>query len=156
MRKFYSLAIMLMGLLAVAGLVSSCDLKFHEDSPEYPLNATYTISAGIISFSGPEQLQLDIQSWINANQKVYDEPVNYSTGEKSEFTKADTEAAKKFEEFFTKFKAYLDTTVSAELAKGTYGKDGSNVRATFYVFASRAQGKEGTVKYEQYEPKFDS
>lgn len=149
MKTFYYFAILLTGLLAVAGLVSSCEFNAHED-PEHPLYVTYTISAGEVSYSGPNQLQLDIQAWIKANQIVYDRSVNYSTGDKSEFSSTDTEAAQKYEEFFQKFKAYLDQ-VYAELAKGTYGKEGSNVNATFYVFASRAQGKERTIKYEHYE-----
>ena len=69
--------------------------------PEHSLYITYTISAGIASFEGPEQLMLDIQAWIKENQEIYDKKVNYSTGEASEFTKTDDDVVKKYEEFVT-------------------------------------------------------
>lgn len=132
--------------LLATTMVSSCDLHTPDD-PEYPLYVTYTISAGEASFNGPEQLLIDIKSWIDNNQIVYDQKVNYSTGAVEEFTTTDAEAAKKYEdEFLPKFKAYLDQ-VKSKLANGTYGEN-VTVDATFYVFASRTQGDGGNIKYD--------
>ena len=126
---------------------NSCDLDTSPE-PEHPLYVTYTISAGSLEFTGPNQLLLDIQAWIKENQVVYDKQVSYKTGDASEFNKTDAEAIKKFDEFLPLFQTYLDE-VKGKLASGVYGKSASNVSAMFYVFASRTQGKEGNLKYEQ-------
>jgi hypothetical protein len=149
MKKIYTLALLLISLIAVAGITASCEFDVHED-PDYPLFVTYTISAGEVSFSGPEQLSADIQKWIHDNQVVYDRSVKYSTGEASEFATADAEAAKKFDEFKPKFMAFLEE-VKTSLAKGVYGDEFKQVKATFYVFASRAQGNDRDLKYEHIE-----
>lgn len=149
MKKIYSLALLLIGLFTVAGINASCEFDVHED-PDYPSYVTYTISAGELSFSGPEQLSTDIKAWIHENQIVYDKSVKYSTGEASEFASADAEAIKKYEEFVPKFKARLEE-VNAALAKGVYGDEYKQVKATYYVHATRTQGKDGKLKYEQIE-----
>ncbi len=148
MNKIYSFTVLLFSLLTVIGMASSCDINMHED-PDHPSYVTYTISAGEISFSGPDQLLLDIQAWIKSNQISYDTQVSYTTGEASEFARTDAEAVKRYEEFLPKFRAYLDH-VDAELARGTYGNV-EQVKATFYVFASRAQGKGNDIRYEHIE-----
>jgi hypothetical protein len=76
--------------------------------------------------------------------------VHYSTGEKSEFTKPDNEAIIRYEKFVTKFKAYLDE-LKSNLSAGKYGKIDHAISATFFVSAVRAQGQEGTLKYDQIE-----
>lgn len=146
MKRIQSLALLLVSLLVMAGISVSCGIGNHED-PEHPVIVSYTISAGTVSFEGPDQLLLDIQAWIKANQIFKDYQVNYSTGEASEFSSADAEVIKTYNEvFLPKFKSYLND-VTASLNKGTYGKD-VNVKATFYAFASRIQGKGGDLKYE--------
>lgn len=149
MKRIFTLAFVFFSLLITAGVISSCDFDVHED-PDYPLYVEYTISAGDISFSGPEQLKIDNQAWIDKNRIVYTKHVNYKTGDPSEFTTTDNEAIKKYqEEFLPKFKAHLQQ-VTAELDKGTYGKN-VQVKATFYVFAKRGQGQGGDLKYEHIE-----
>ena len=146
MKKIQSLILLLVSLFVMAGITASCEIGNHED-PEHPVYVSYTISAGSVSFEGPEQLLLDIQAWIKANQILYDSQVNYTTGEASEFSNTDAEAIKKYNDIFLpKFKSYLND-VTASLDKGTYGKD-VKVKATFYVFVSRLQGKGGDLKYE--------
>ena len=89
-------------------------------------------------------------AWVKANSIIYDTNVNYTSGEASEFTTTDAEAATKYEnEFVPKFKAYLNE-VKSKLATGAYGRD-VEVRASFYTFANRAQGKQGDLKYEHIE-----
>lgn len=149
MKRIYTLAFVFFSLLTITGISSSCDFSMHED-PEHPLYVTYTISAGSVSFTGPNELLTDIQAWIHNHQVSYDRQVNYSTGEASEFTTTDNEAIKKFEEdYLPKFKAHLQE-ITAELNKGTYGKS-VHVTATFYAYAKRAQGKNGDLKYEHIE-----
>ena len=149
MKRIYTLALVLFGLLVMTGIAVSCEFNVHED-PEHPIYVTYTISAGEVSFEGPDQLQMDIQAWIHNNQVSYDRQVNYSTGEASEFTTTDNEAIKKYEEeYVPKFKNHLQEVI-AELNKGTYGKSVS-VKATFYLFAKRHQGKNSDLRYEHIE-----
>lgn len=147
MKRIHAFALLILSLLTITGLTSSCEFNSHED-PDHPLYVEYTISAGNLSFSGPQQLLLYIQNWIKENQIVYVKQVNYSTGDASEFSTTDAEAIKKYEEFLPKFKA-LFNKLDQELAKGTYGKENINVNAIFYVFAKRAQGKDGNLKYDQ-------
>ena len=148
MKRLITLSFVLFGLLTIAG-ITSCDFNVHED-PEHPLYVTYFISGGDVSFTGPDQLLMDIRAWIKNNQVSYDRQVNYSTGDASEFTTTDNEAVKKYEEeYVPKFKAHLNE-VTAELDKGTYGKS-LQVKATFYVYAKRSQGKNGDLRYEHIE-----
>lgn len=148
MKRFFTLSLVLFGLLTIAG-ITSCDFNAHED-PEHPLYVTYSISAGEVKFEGPEQLKMDIEAWIKNNQVAYDRQVNYSTGDASEFTTTDNEAVKKYEEeYVPKFRAHLNE-VTAELNKGTYGKS-IVVNATFFVYAKRSQGKNGDLRYEHIE-----
>ena len=149
MRKIYTSALVLFGLLVMTGIAVSCEFNVHED-PEHPVYVTYSISAGDLTFTGPDQLLMDIKAWIHNNQVSYDRQVNYSTGEASEFTTTDNEAIKKYEEeYVPKFKTHLQEVI-AELDKGTYGKSVS-VKATFYLFAKRLQGKNGDLRYEHIE-----
>ena len=123
--------------------------------PEHPLYVTYTITAGAIEYTGPELLLPEIQAWIKTNQIVYDKPASYTTGEASEFAKTDAEAIKKYnDEFAPKFKSYLKE-LNSKLAAGAYG-DNVKVNATFYLAASRTQGKDGTLKYEEIQFIFPS
>lgn len=126
---------------------NSCDFDTSPE-PDHPLYVTYTISAGSLDFVGPEQLLLDIEAWIKANQNVYDKQVTYKTGDASEFSKTDAEAVKKYEEFLPLFNSYLDE-VKGKLKSGTYGNQPPTVTATFFVFASRMQGENGNLKYDQ-------
>lgn len=124
---------------------NSCEF---DTSPEYdhPLYVTYTISAGSVDFVGPDELLLDIQEWIKENQVIYDKQVSYKTGAASEFSKADAEAGTKFDEFLPIFRSYLDE-VKKKLQAGTY--KANSVSAIFYVYASRSQGEQGNIKYDQ-------
>ena len=100
MRNLKTVSLALLTLLFSAIAITSCDWD-NSPEPEHPLYVTYTISAGYVSFIGPDVLLDDIQTWIKENQSVYDKPVNYTTGEASEFEKTDNEAIKKYEEFAT-------------------------------------------------------
>lgn len=144
-------SVLALACLILAGSVfSSCNWEKFDTSPEpeHPLYVTYTISAGNLEFNGPDQLLHDIQGWIKENQEVYDKKVNYTTGELSEFSKTDTEAVKKYEEFTPKFRAYLKE-MTQKLDAKAYGDDITSVSALFYVAASRTQGESGNLKYEQ-------
>ena len=143
---------MLACVLLAATAFISCDWDASTE-PDHPLYVTYTVSAGYVSFQGPELLLQDIQTWIKDNQIVYDKAVNYTTGEASEFTKTDTEAVKKYEEFAPKFKTYLNNVVMTSLKEGKYddkeNNTKANVTATFFVSAARTQGQNGNLKYEE-------
>lgn len=137
-------------VLTLAG-ITSCDWEKLDRSPEpeHPLYVTYTISASSLEFAGPDQLLIDIQTWIKTNQIAYDKQVNYKSGEASEFSKTDAEAVKKYEEFVPKFRAYLEE-VKKKLATGTYGElTNGSVSALFSVYAARTQGEGGNLKYDQ-------
>jgi hypothetical protein len=140
--------LLLLGCLILAAMsFNSCEFN-HIPDPEHPTFVSYTISATNDGFNGPDQLLADIHAWIKDNQLVYDIEVGYSTGEKSEFTKPDNEAIIKYEQFVSKFRAYLSDQ-KAKLAAGKYGNITHPISATFNVFAKRFQGQEGTLKYEQ-------
>lgn len=146
MNKIHEFTLLLISVLLISTGLSSCGLGGKED-PEYPLYVSYSISAGEVSFEGPEELLIDIKSWINTNQIAFDRKVNYSSGSISEFETTDAEAIKKFdEEFMPKFVAYLDE-VKRKLASGTYG-DNPTVKASFGVYASRGQGQNRSLKYQ--------
>ena len=141
-------------LILAATAFTSCEWDTSPE-PEHPLYVTYSITAGNIDFSGPELLLTDMQEWIKANQYIYDKQVNYSTGEASEFANTDNEAIKKYEnDFLPKFKAYLEE-VKGKLKSGAYG-EGVVVNATFYATASRTQGKDGNLRYEQFKLDYPS
>lgn len=147
MKSLFRITLLMTCMMLASGMFTSCEF---DTSPEYdhPLYVTYTISAGSLEFSGPEQLLVDINAWIKSNQIVYDKQVNYSTGDASEFAKTDAEAITQYNTFYPKFKAYLDE-VKGKLATGTYGELEQPIKAIFYVSASRTQGKEGHLKYDQ-------
>jgi hypothetical protein len=132
-------------MFIISAAFSSCNL---DDSPEYdhPVYVSYTITATDVSFTGPEQLLLDIQAWINANQLIYDVKVNNSVADHSDYTASDTEARNKFETFASKFKAYL-AEVEAKLAAGGYGAS-AQVKAQFSITATRMQGNDRTLQSE--------
>ena len=139
-------------LLLVVTSYSSCGFSTPED-PEHPIYVTYTISGSEVSFVGPDQLLIDIKSWFKANTIADDVRVNYVTGEQSEFAKTDAEWIKKYEDIFIpKFKAYLEE-LNTKLSLGTYGKV-EQVKMTLCTYASRVQGQQGTLKYDQYEFSF--
>lgn len=147
MKSLFRITLLITCMMLASGAFTSCEF---DTSPEYdhPLYVTYAISAGNLEFVGPEQLLVDMSAWIKSNQIVYDKQVNYSTGDASEFAKTDAEAIQQYGTFLPKFKAYLDE-VRGKLADGTYGELTEPVKAIFYVSASRTQGKEGHLKYEQ-------
>jgi hypothetical protein len=148
MKTFQNISMLMVCIILAATAFTSCEWDTSPE-PDHPLYVTYTITASNIDFSGPEQLLPDMRAWIKANQIIYDKPVSYSTGEASEFTKTDAEAIKKYEEeFLPKFKAYLEE-VKGKLKSGDYGA-GAVVNATFYTAATRTQGKDGNLKYEQF------
>lgn len=153
MKILKNFSLVLVCALLAATSFSSCDWDASNE-PEHPLYVSYSISAGYISFIGPDQLLLDIQSWIKANQFVYDKQVDYDTGEASDFEKTDKDAVKKYEEFAPKFKAYLEGEVKKDLAAGKYNNAETNTPATvistFYISATRVQGKGGNLKYEEF------
>lgn len=148
MKSFIKITFLVASMIMVS-MFSSCDW---DTSPEYdhPLYVTYTITAEPLEFNGPEQLLVDMKSWIKANHIIYDKEVNYSTGEASEFAKTDADAIAKYNTFLPQFRAYLEE-VKGKLAAGTYGKVETPIRALFYVSAVRTQGQEGTLKYDQIE-----
>ena len=148
MKISNKITLLLASVLLVMTANTSCE--FGDDvEPDHPSYVTYTISASSVSFDGPDQLLLDINYWIRQNQIVYDTQVSYKSGEASEFTKTDTEAIKKYEnDFVPKFRSYL-LELKTKLDAGTYGTGGKRVLFTFAIFAKRAQGKDGTLKYDE-------
>ena len=149
MKQIHKYALALVCMILATTSFTSCDWD-NSPEPEHPLYVTYTISAGSVSFSGPDQLLTDILAWVKANSIIYDTKVNYTTGAASEFTATDADAIKKYEnEFLPKFKAHLGE-VQNQLAAGNYGK-GAEVRASFYTYAKRGQGQQGDLKYEHIE-----
>lgn len=148
MKRIVQLPFLLVCLIMAMAPLSSCEFDTSPE-PEHPTYVTYTITAGNISFSGPEQLLADIQQWIKSNQIVYDTEVHYSSGAASEFKNSDNEAISKYNGFVSKFTAYLKDVLT-KLDSGAYGKN-VKVTATFFVSASRLQGQDGKLKYEHLE-----
>jgi len=146
MKTFYKLTFSLACMLITIIAVTSCGLGDRTD-PEHPLYVTYTISASNLSFTGPDSLLVDIEDWIENNHITYDVQVTYSTGEASEFTTTDASAVTKYEAFLPKFKTYLNE-MKSKVASGKYGAN-PVVNATFSVYAKRAQGQSGDLKYDQ-------
>ncbi len=149
MKRFHQLLMTATCLLLVMISNSSCGLNPPED-PDHPLYVTYTISGEVISFEGPDQLLLDVRAWLKANSIANDVKVSYSTGDLSEFAATDADAVKKYEnEFLPKVKEYLKE-LNTKLSAGTYGKV-EQVKMILCTYASRKQGEQGTLKYEQHE-----
>lgn len=128
-------------------MFNSCEWDTSPE-PEHPSFITYTISAAIIDFVGPDQLQTDIKNWVRENEDIYDLEVYYKTGEASEFAKTDAQAVKKYEAFLPKFKAFIKEC-EARLAANKYGELAAPVKAKFSVFASRTQGQDGNLRYDE-------
>lgn len=150
MKTIQKTSFLLAGLMLLLAFFTSCEWDASEE-PDHPLYVTYTISAGSVEFVGPDQLLQDIQTWIKANQDVYDVQVTYNTGDASEFAATDAEALKKYEVFRPKFKAYIEE-VKRKLESGAYSDQGSNTtKAKFYISATRTQGQGGHLKYEEIE-----
>ena len=151
MKKIAKFYMMLSCLILAVASFTSCEW---DKSPEYdhPSYVTYSISSDVLSFEGPDQLLNDILAWIKENRIDYDKEVSYSTGEASEFAKADAEAIKKYnDEYVPKFKSYL-AELRKKLELGTFGKlANGKVRILFCTSAGSAQGEGGHLKYEQYE-----
>jgi hypothetical protein len=75
MKQIYKYALALACIILATTSFTSCDWD-NSPEPEHPLFVTYTISAGNVSFSGPEQLLTDIMAWVKANSIIYDTKVN--------------------------------------------------------------------------------
>ena len=144
MKSLHKTALLMATLLLSLAVFTSCDWD-NSPEPEHPTMVTYQISADYTEYVGPDQLLLDIQTWVEENKTGYAANANYSTGAASEFVKQDQEAAKVMDSFTVKFKNYLETTVKAALAAGTYGSK-PVVKATFYTYTYREQGEERSVK----------
>ena len=149
MKQIFNYALALVCMIITSTAFTSCEWDTSPE-PDHPMYVTYTLSAGCVSFSGPDQLLDDIEMWVKTNSIAYDTPVNYSSGDASEFTTSDAEAVKRYNnEFLPKFKSYLNE-MNSKLASGAYGK-GISVKATFYTYAKRGQGQQRDLKYDQFE-----
>ena len=152
MKKYYRFLSLAVVLLIVMALCNSCD---RPEDPEFPSYVSYNISGDILSYNGPEQMLPDIKAWLRDNDLSYDTKWNYSTGEASEFTEADAEAVKKYQQqYLPKFRTYLNE-LYAKIDAGTYGKL-DNVKIVFCTYASRTQGKQNTLAYDQFEFSYPS
>ena len=152
MKKFYRFLSLAVAILIVMALCNSCD---RPADPEFPSFVSYHITGDILYYDGPEQMLPDIKAWLRANDMSYDKEVNYSTGDASEFTETDAEAVKKYQQqYLPKFRTYLNE-LYAKIDAGTYGKLG-NVKITFCTYASRTQGKQNTLAYDQFEFSYPS
>ena len=149
MRQIYKYALALVCMVLATTSFTSCEWDTSPE-PDHPMYVTYTITAENATFDGPEELLDEIKAWIKANSIIYDTQVKYTTGEASEFTNTDAEAVKKYEnEFVPRFQAYLNE-LNSKLASGLYG-NGVSVKSLFYTYAKRSQGKQGDLKYDQFE-----
>jgi len=146
MRTYQKILASILCYIIATVAFTACEWD-NSPEPDHPLFVTYTISAGVAEYTGSNLLLQDINTWIKANQRVYDVEIRYTSGDASEFTQQDADAVKAYESFAPKFKAYLDE-VKAKLAKGDYEPD-NQVDATLYIFATRTQGESGNLKYEQ-------
>lgn len=146
MNSLHKTTMLLAVLLLTVAASTSCDWD-NSPEPEYPTRVTYTISAGYTEYSGPDQLILDIESWIKENQMGYTADANYTTGAASEFTRQDANASQEMNKFLTLFQNYLQNNVKKALASGTYGEN-VTVKAAFYVYVVRGQGEDRTVRTE--------
>jgi len=149
MRLLYKIAALFAGMIITAVAFTACEFD-NSPEPDFPTFVSYAITAECkVTKNMPAQLLQDINAWIEANRKIYDKEMSYSTGEKSEFAKGDTEANQKYDVFKGKFEAYLDSA-KVKLADGQYGNISTPVTATFIMYARRQQGKE-TLRYDQIE-----
>ena len=123
----------------------SCGLGDKTD-PDHPLFVSYEISVGCEEFNGTDQLLTDINKWISDNSIYYDIEINYTTGAKEEFAQSDAEAVKKYDDFLTKFKSYLNE-LNGKLSKGAYSGV-SRIDIDFFVYAKRLQGQGKDLKSE--------
>lgn len=144
MKYLRKTSLLLAAMLLSLTVFTSCDWD-NSPEPEYPSKVTYSISADYTEFDGPEQLLLDIKSWIEDNKTGYLADASYSTGAASEFVNQDAQAAKVMDQFTAKFINYLQTTVKEALAAGTYG-EGVQVNARFYTYVQRDLGQDRDVK----------
>lgn len=152
MKKTYRYLSMAVCVLFVMALCNSCD---RPEDPEFPSYVTYNITGDILYYDGPDQLLPDIKAWLRANDLSYDAQLNYTTGEASEFVETDAGAVRKYEEqYLPKFRTYLNE-LYAKIANGTYGKQES-VKIIFCTYASRTQGKQNTLAYDQHEFSYPS
>ena len=148
MKNFYTaIALLITSVMLTAGL-ASCEFD-SSNEPDFPIYVSYTISAGYVNYNGPQELINEFQAWLRENSSVYDEPVKYTTGEASEFTKTDNKAIEKYNTFVSNFKIFLEEA-KAKLASGAYGSV-TSASGTFYLFAHRTQGQDGDLRYEQIE-----
>ena len=145
MKLFYKFCIACACMFIAATSLSSCDW---DSSPDYdhPTYVTYSVTATDISFIGPEQLLHDIQTWIEANQSIYDTKIEHPTGGDSDYVASDAEAVAKYEAFASKFKAYLNE-LQGKLEADKYGS-GTKVKAQFAISATRMQGNDRTIRQE--------
>ena len=148
MKKIYTFVLLVSSMLMLTGL-SSCEFDTSPEPPDYPIYVTYIITAQRLSFEGPDVVMSDIEQWIKSNRVAYDVRMNYSTGDASEFSKQDADAIKSYQEFLPKFKSYLETELKNKISSGAFGEDVKSVKATYSVTATRQQGKDGNLKYEQ-------
>lgn len=147
MKSSLKSLLLIVCMMLCTPMFSSCEWDTSPE-PEHPSYITYTISASSLEFVGPDQLQTDIKNWIRENEEIYDLEVYYKTGEASEFSKTDAQAVKKFEAFLPKFKAFIEEC-KARLAANKYGELTTPVKAKFAVFASRTQGQDGNLRYDE-------
>lgn len=152
MKNLRIISLVLLTLALTVTGFTACEWDT-SDEPDHPIYVSYSITAGSVTFAGPEQLLADIQTWVKANQSVYDKNIANYTGEASDFIKTDAEAVKKYDEFAPKFRKYLDEDVTEALKAGKYDDTETNtpatVQAVFFTSASRVQGKDGHLKYEE-------
>lgn len=152
MKKFYRFLSLTGVLLIVLALCNSCD---RPEDPEFPSFVSYNITGDVLSYDGPEQMLPDIKAWLRTNDMSYDTKANYSTGEPSEFTETDAEAVNKYQQqYLPKFMTYMNE-LYAKIDAGTYGKL-DKVKITFCTYASRTQGKQNTLAYDQFEFSYPS
>ena len=145
MKLFHKFWIACACMFIAAASLSSCDW---DTSPDYdhPTYVTYSVTATDVSFTGPEQLLLDIQAWIEANQFIKDIKIEHPTGGDSDYVSSDAEVIRKYEAFASKFKAYLND-LKGKLEADKYGS-GTKVISQFAISATRMQGNDRTLRQE--------
>lgn len=137
-------------MLFALSLCNSCGFSTPED-PDFPSYVSYSITGDVLSSeAASDQLLADVKAWLKDNAIYFEEQVDYSTGEASEFAKTDQGAIKRYEDvYMPKFRNYLNS-LRDKLSNGTYGKV-TGVKILFCTYARREQGKENTLAYEQHE-----
>lgn len=148
MKRFFKYSVALACIAVAAIALYSCEWDTSEDA-DFPMYVTYDISATDATYEGPDSLLIDIQKWIRDNMIIYDIRVDYTTGAASEFVQTDTEARKKYDTvFLPKFKAYMKE-LDEKLEAGAYS-DTIQVNAVFYSYATRRQGQEPNLRYDEF------